>query len=98
MRIGNCKLTAVVMAAGALALAGCGGQDEISVAEAKEKLAVDCEQGRFASRTQCRCLADELQARGRSGPQIDRLRETINFGTTRAEVTQASAACDARRE
>jgi len=45
MRTDGCRLAQALLAAGALALSGCGGHDEISVAEAKEKLAVDCEQG-----------------------------------------------------
>ena len=97
MRIDGYRLVLALLAAGALVLSGCGGHDEISVAEAKEKLAVDCEQVGLSDRVRCRCLADELQARGRSGPQIDALHASIESGTTRSEVTQASKACNARR-
>jgi len=95
MHIGRLALT--LLTAGALALGGCSSHDEITVDEATEKLVVDCEQVRFGDRAACRCLADELRMAGHSGPQIDALREAINFGTRRFEVTEAASACAAKR-
>jgi len=96
VRRDTCNIALAAIAMVAIAIAGCGGHDRITVAEAKEKLAADCEEGHFGNRARCRCLAGELQARGRSGPQIDAVRKAIDLGTPGAEVRQAFAACDAR--
>jgi len=96
MRLDSFKLGRALLVASVLALAGCGGHDRITVGEAQEKFSADCEQGHFGDRARCGCIVDDLRARGRSGPEIDALREAMNFGTPRAELTQSSSTCDAR--
>ncbi len=82
---------------GALA-AGCGGgtEEAKTIGEAKAALSKDCQQGKSSDKPLCDCLADELEAQGKSAREITELADKVNSGEEPAELAKAAATCGAK--
>lgn len=87
----------MALAAGALTAAGCGGSDKPkSLADAKAALSKDCQQGKASDKPLCDCIADELQAAGKTAQQISDITDKVNGGEEPAEITKAAGTCGAK--